>query len=106
LFCTNMLFCIKSLLLRWVAAYEYVMTLKRKSVFLVAVAKSGKASFSFVMPVRMYKLGTLWTDFREILCRTLLLKCVKLIHIWLKSKKKKYGTLHEDLSACKLLVEM
>jgi hypothetical protein len=52
-----------------------------------AVAKSGKAPFRLIMSVRMYKVGSLWTDFREVVCWTLLLKCVKRVHICLKSNK-------------------
>jgi hypothetical protein len=62
------------------------------SVFILgAFAKLREATLSLsVCPtaVRMEQLGSLWTDFREILCLSIFRKSVEKIQVSLKTDKK------------------
>ena len=54
-------------------------------VFLGAFAKLRKATISFVLSVRMGKLGSQWTDFHEILYLSILRNTVDKIQVSLES---------------------
>ena len=73
------------------------------SVFILgAFAKLLEATLSFVClsvcptAVCMDQLGSLWTDFREILYLSIFRKSVEKIHVSFKTDKQN-GTLHEDI---------
>ena len=60
-----------------------------------------QATISFVVLVRMLRLGPQLTDFHEICYLCICMKCVEKIHVPFK-RTKMTGTLHEDV--CTLMI--
>jgi hypothetical protein len=65
------------------------LVIYRLNNFLGALAKLRRVTVSFVMSVHMERLGSHWTDFREILWFWISRKSIEKIQVSLKSDKNK-----------------